>query len=208
MSKKDSNGNDRARQMVAQEAARLIVTHGIRDYRMAKTKAAERLGLNTRGSLPGNPEVERAIEDHHQLFGGDSHVDLLSAMREAAVSAMDMLSAFNPRLVGPVLIGTADENSAVNLHVFTDTPELVAAELDNLGISFRSYERRLKIRHGKSEAYSGFEFGHEETHVQATVFPVDGIRQSPLSPVDGKPMDRADAKRVRELMNWGRTAIK
>ena len=199
MGKKDSTGNERARQMVAQEAARLIVTHGIRDYRMAKIKAAERLGLNTRGSLPGNPEVERAIEEHHQLFGGDSHADLLHSMRNAAILTMEMLSTFNPQLVGPVLIGTADENSAVNLHVFTDTPELVAAELDNLGISFRTYERRLKISHNQSDAYPGFEFGHEDTHVQATVFPVDGIRQAPLSPIDGRPMDRADAERVSKL---------
>ena len=29
--------------------------------------------------------------------------------------------------------------------------------------------------------------------IEATVFPLDGIRQAPVSPVDGKPMRRADA---------------
>ena len=100
MGKRESNGNERARQMIAQEAARIIVNQGIRDYRVAKIKAAERLGLNTRGSLPGNPEIERAIEEHHQLFGGESHSELLHSMRAAALSAMHLLETFSPRLVG------------------------------------------------------------------------------------------------------------
>jgi len=199
MGKRDSNGNERARLMVAQEAARIIVNQGIRDYRAAKIKAAERLGLNSRGSLPGNLEIERALEEHHQLFGRESHIEFLRSMREAALSAMQLLATFTPRLVGPVLAGTADENSAVNLHVFTDTPESVAMQLGDLQIQYRPYERRLKSRHNQAATYAGFEFQHEAAHVQATVFPVDGIRQAPLSPIDGKPMDRADSERVRRL---------
>ncbi len=199
MGKKDSNGNERSRQMIAQEAARIIVNQGVRDYRAAKIKAAERLGLNFRGSLPGNPEIERAIEEHHQLFGGESHTEFLRSMREAALSAMRLLETFTPRLVGPVLAGTADENSAVNLHVFTDSPEAIAMQLGDLQIQYRPYERRLKRRHNQTATYAGFEFQHEAAHVQATVFPFDGIRQAPLSPIDGKPMDRADLARVRKL---------
>ena len=198
---KNPFSNERARQVVAQEAARIIVTQGVRDYRAAKIKAAERLGLSARGSLPGNPEIERAIEDHHLLFGGDLHLDLLRSMRFAALSAMELLASFTPRLVGPVLAGTADENSAVNLHVFSDTPELIAAELDNLNIAYRPYERRLRSRHNQSNTYAGFEFEHDAAAVQATVFPVDGIRQAPLSPIDGRPMERADVNRVRDLTN-------
>ena len=39
----------------------MIVDHGIRDYRVAKQKAAERLGVGARGSLPGNTEIEAAV---------------------------------------------------------------------------------------------------------------------------------------------------
>ncbi len=200
MGKKNANGNDRARQMVAQEAARIIVDHGIRDYRVAKQKAAERLGLGSRGSLPGNAEVEAAIEQHHKLFGGASHAELLKGLRVSALGAMELLSGFEPRLVGPVLNGTADENSSVNLHVFADTAEAVAAELAALGIPYRPYERRLKSRRDRTDTFPGFEFHHAAANVQATVFPFDGIRQAPLSPIDGKPMGRADAARVRGLV--------
>ena len=200
MGRKRTSESERARQVVAQEAARLIIDHGIRDYRVAKHKAAERLGVNGRGSLPGNTEIESAVSDHLQIFGGDSHSDLLRLMRTAALSAMELLADFSPRLVGPVLAGTADENSAVNLHAFADSPELVAMEIGDMGIQFRPYERRLKSRRGQIETYAGFEFNHNNETIQATVFPVDGIRQAPMSPIDGKPMKRVDTEAVQELL--------
>jgi hypothetical protein len=200
MPRKKINNGERARLMVAQEAARIIVNQGIRDFGLAKKKAAERLGLRDRGSLPGNAEIEHAVSEHLQLFAGESHTDLLTTMRQAALSAMELLSPFRPRLVGPVLTGTADANSAVNLHVFADSAESVAHALDQQGFNYRPYERRLKSRRDRAETYAGFEFHHGEASVQATVFPVDGIRQAPISPVDGKPMKRADEKAVRELL--------
>ena len=131
MGRKTSNGQERERLVVAQEAARIIVNHGVRDYRVAKLKAAERLGMTSRGSLPGNAEIERALAEHHQLFGGDVHADLLQALRATALEAMELLSEFSPRLVGPVLNGTADDISAINLHVFSDHAEAVGSMLSS-----------------------------------------------------------------------------
>ena len=158
--KRKTNGDERARLMVAQETARIIVNQGVRDYGLAKKKAAERLGLTNRGSLPGNAEIEKAVSEHLQLFAGDFHPDLLHNMRQAALSAMQMLSTFTPRLVGPVLNGTADANSAVNLHVFSDSPEAVAHALEINGINYKPYERRLRSRRDRTETYAGFEFHH------------------------------------------------
>ena len=200
MGRQRNNETERARQVLAQEAARIIVDHGIRDYRVAKQKAAERLGVGSRGSLPGNAEIEAAVAEHLQLFGGESHEERLRLMRVAALSAMQLLSPFTPRLVGPVLSGTADENSAVNLHVFADSPEMVAMELADIGVNYRSYERRLKSRHDQFDTFAGFEFHHSNSPIQATVFPVDGIRQAPMSPIDGKPMKRADRDAVQEML--------
>lgn len=204
MPKKPINGDERARQLLAQEAARIIVDQGIRDYRLAKTKAAERLGLSTRGALPRNAEIEQAIANHHSLFGGDSHAELLREMRTAALDAMRQLDAFSPRLVGPVLNGTADENSSINLHVFSDSAEQFGAMLQQLGFSYRPYERRLKSHRGRGatpETYVGFRFKHRHHYIEATVFHIDGIRQAPISPIDGRPMRRADSKAVTELLD-------
>ncbi len=200
MSRRGVIGQDRARQMLAQEAARIICDQGIQDYRLAKTKAAERLGMSARGSLPGNPEIEQAVSEHLALFGRESHSSLLQTLRRAAVSAMHVLSDFSPRLVGPVLNGTASETAAVNLHVFTDTPELVAIALDKVSVAYKPFERRLKSRRKQAETYAAFRFEHDNALIEATVFPFDGIRQAPISPVDGKPMRRADSDAVRRLL--------
>lgn len=201
MGRKTAGGFDRARQVLAQEAARIIVEQGIQDYRVAKVKAAERLGMTERGSLPGNSEIERAVSEHLQLFGRESHIDLLRMLRRAAVSAMDLLAPFAPRLVGPVLHGTAASNSAINLHVFSDTFEQVAMTLQENRVPYRLYERRLKSRRDRPETFGGFRFMLDESPVEATVFPVNGVRQAPISPIDGRPMRRADVRAVRKLID-------
>jgi len=200
MVRKASNGNDRARKVLAQEAARIIVEQGIEDYRVAKIKAADRLGMSARGSLPGNPEIEHAVSEHLKLFGRESHLDLLRVLRRAALSAMELLAPFTPRLVGPVLHGTAGANSAVNLHVFSDSAELVAVRLQESRVQYRPYDRRLKSRRDRAETFSGFRFTHDSSSIEATVFPLDGIRQAPISPVNGKPMRRADSQAVLKLL--------
>ncbi len=200
MARKASNGNNRARKVLAQEAARIIVEQGIEDYRVAKIKAAERLGMTARGSLPGNPEIEHAVSEHLKLFGRESHLDLLRVLRRAALSAMELLAPFTPRLVGPVLHGTAAANSAVNLHVFSDSAELVAVRLQESSVQYRPYDRRLKSRRDRAETFSGFRFTHDNSSIEATVFPLKGMRQAPISPVNGKPMQRADSQAVLKLL--------
>ncbi|MDH4047830.1 MAG: hypothetical protein OEW68_06095 [Gammaproteobacteria bacterium] len=200
MGRKRDFGNDRARLVLAQEAARIIAEQGIEDFRVAKTKAAERLGLRDHGSLPGNAEIDRALSEHLMLFGRESHLDLLAMLRRAALSAMALLAPFTPRLVGSVLHGTAAANSAVNLHVFADHAELVAEKLQQEKVTFRPYERRLKSRRDRAETFAGYRFLRDDAEIEATVFPVDGVRQAPISPIDGKPMQRADARAVEELL--------
>jgi hypothetical protein len=39
-----------------------------------------------------------------------------------------------------------------------------------------------------------------DAEIEATVFPVDGVRQAPISPVDGKPMKRASVRTVEDLL--------
>jgi hypothetical protein len=197
MARRQTNDSERARQVLAQEAARIIVEQGIQDYRVAKIKAAERLGMSERGSLPGNAEIEKAVSEHLALFGRESHVDLLLILRRAALSAMEMLAPFTPRLVGPVLHGTASTNSPVNLHVFADNAEVVAVRLQESRVQYRPFERRLKSRRDRVDTFAAFRFIQDEAAIEATVFPIDGVRQAPISPVNGKPMRRADRSPIR-----------
>jgi hypothetical protein len=173
---------------MAQEAARVMAEHGIQDFRTAKRKAAERLGVGEEGSLPSNTEVEAALVEYQRLFAADSHGATLRAQRGAALRAMRSLAAFSPRLVGPVLHGTATAHADVQLHLFTDQPEAVALDLLDRGVGHEVGEHRLRL-------------GAERFRIYATVFPLDGIRQAPVSPVDGRPMRRADATELAALLS-------
>lgn len=188
------------RRAIAQEAARVMAEHGIRDFLFAKRKAAERFGVTDGGLLPRNTEIEEALAEYQRLFKGENHDQTLLAQRLAAIEIMEYLEQFQPRLVGPVLTGTATEHNQVQLHVFADRAETVAFKLMDNGVPFETGERRVKMNAERILAQPCFSLEFSEQEIDVVVFPLDGIRQSPASPVDGKPMRRADLADVRALI--------
>jgi len=196
--KRHPTRGDNLRRALAQEAARIMSEHGVQDFLIAKRKAAERLGVDDGSAmLPKNSEIEQALAEYQRLFGGDSHVECLSAQRRAALEAMRRLAEFEPRLVGAVLSGTATEHSDVQLHLFADRAESVTLKLLDAGIAHEVTERRVKLDAERIRPFPGVRFHVDD---QATVFPADGIRQAPVSPVDGRPMRRATAFEVEALL--------
>jgi hypothetical protein len=117
---------------------------------------------------------------------------------------MRLVARFEPRLVGPVLTGTASAHSEINLHLFSDTPEAVSIELQDRGVPHEALERRLKFERDRVVTYPAFRFVAGRQPVDAVVFPLDGIRQAPSSPVDGKPMRRATVAEVEALLAQAR----
>jgi hypothetical protein len=188
------------RRALAQEAARIMSEHGIRDFLTAKRKAAERFGVTDGSVLPKNVEIEDALAEYQRLFGGTRHGETLAAQRNAALSAMQMLADFEPRLVGSVLAGTATEHNDIQLHLFAERAESITFRLMDLGIEHEVVERRVRFGIDRVVAYPGVHFEFDDHTVDATVFPVDGIRQAPVSPVDGKPMRRIDVEELEVLL--------
>jgi hypothetical protein len=191
------------RRALAQEAARVMAEHGVRDFLFAKRKAAERFGVVDGAVLPRNTEIEAALAEYQRLFGGEDHVESLLAQRLAAAEAMRWLRDFQPRLVGPVLHGTATLHSEVQLHVFADRAETVAFRLMDSGVPYDVGERRLKLNADRVLARPSLQFEIDTQAIEVVVFPVDGIRQAPVSPVDGRPMRRADLAEVEALIETG-----
>jgi hypothetical protein len=206
MPRRNSPRSENLRRAVAQEAARVMAEHGIQDFRAAKRKAAERFGITEEGALPSNSEIEASLAAYQRLFAADTHGATLRAQRRAALHAMRTLGAFSPRLVGPVLTGTATAHTDVQLHVFVDNPEAVAISLLDRGIGHEMGEHRLRLDAERFQIFPSVRFELDAHTINATVFPVDGIRQTPVSPVDGRPMRRADASEVQELLSAAETA--
>ena len=188
------------RHRLAHEAARLMAEGGIRDYHQAKLKAASRLGISDDASLPRNREIEQALREYQRLFSGSGHAYELRQRREAALRAMEFFAAFAPRLVGPVLDGTADARAAVQLHLHSDDPEAPQRFLDEHGIPAEARSRRLRLDHERSADVPVWLFTAEELTFDLAVLPGLALRQAPLSPLDERPMPRASATQLRQLL--------
>lgn len=187
------------RSELVQEAARLMAESGIQSFDLAKRKARERLQLPATAALPRNEEVEAALLSYRTLFGGEAHDRALTHLRRVAAEAMQGLERFRPRLVGPVLTGTADEHTTITLHLFADSAEEVAFFLMDEGIPFRHCERRLRLGSGE-QRIPGYGLSVDDADLELLVFSGKQSRQAVLSPVDARPMRRASRKDVLELL--------
>lgn len=188
------------RHRLANEAARLMAEGGIRDFHQAKLKAAERLGIHDDASLPRNREIEDALREYQRLFKGETQAAGLRQRREAALRALDFFAEFDPRLVGPVLEGTADANTPVALQLYTDDQEAVPQLLEDSGIPAELRTRRVRLDRERSDDVPVWIFTADDLSFDLTVLPHDTLRQAPLSGVDEKPMKRASAAQLRRLL--------
>ena len=188
------------RHRLAHEAARLMAEGGIRDFHQAKLKAAARLGIHDDASLPRNREIEDALREYQRIFLGDSQARALRQRREAAARALEFLEPFEPRLVGPVLDGTADAASPVLLHAYTDDVDAVARFLDEHGIPAEPRERQLRLDRERRADLPVWVFSAEDLAFDVTVLPLHALRQAPLSSVDERPMRRASLAQLRQLL--------
>lgn len=185
---------------LAETAARVMNESGLRDYQMAKQKAASILGISERRCWPSNQEIEQALLDYQRLFEADQSEERLRSLRQTALEAMRFLKDFQPRLVGSVLNGTTTKHTDVELHLFSEYPEMVSLYLEDQGIPFDEKEKRLRISGPEYQRYPVYRFIAKDQSIELTVFPLNGLRQAPLSPVDGKPMQRLSYAEATKLI--------
>ena len=188
------------RHRLAHEAARLMAEGGFRDYHQAKLKAAERLGIHDDASLPRNREIELALREYQRLFVGQSQLQSVHSRRQAALRALEFLAVFSPRLVGPVLDGTADTNSPVLLQLHTDDADAVPRFLEEHRIPADARTRHVRLDRKREGDFPVWLFSAEELSFDLTVLPLDALRQAPLSGVDEKPVKRASLANLQQLI--------
>lgn len=199
--KPNSPGSNELRQHIASDAARIMAEEGVRDFHTAKRKAATRLGLPETKSLPGNDEVDAALQEYLRLFHGGRLNQSVRRLRELAAEAMRFLSKFDPRLVGPVLSGTVTSATEIEIHITADTPEEIGFWLQEHNIPFEQTNRRLRFGGDRQEAFPAYRFTADNVPIELCIFDRREARESPLSPVDGKPMKRASLREVETLIN-------
>ncbi|HKY91817.1 MAG TPA: hypothetical protein VJM11_12290 [Nevskiaceae bacterium] len=192
--------DDRSQSEWVEEAARLICDEGYTDYRLARAKAAERLGLRARGGGPEPSRIEAAVIARQELFGGEAYHAHLRAMRQTAVRVMKLLERFDPRLAGGAVSGAVGNRHRVQIHVVSDRPESVEIFLLDRQIDVEQDERRYRLADGRDSLISLCRFDADDIGVEVAIFEPGSERHPPLSAVDGKPSKRLTIEQVQALL--------
>jgi len=194
---------DRIRLAIAREAARIMYEEGVKEYRDAKRKAARAFGpekaLSLGSHLPSNAEIHEELAILVRMHEGEAQPERLLRMRLKALAWLELFEPFRPYLVGSVLTGAVREQSDIDLHLFADAPEEVESLLDEEGIPYEP--ETVTIRYGSEfRDYYHLYLEDDGIVVDCTVYEPAERHRRQKSSITGRPMERADAARLRELI--------
>jgi hypothetical protein len=200
---------DHIRQMIAQQAARMMAEDGINDFAYAKKKAGRQLGVSESSALPTNAEIEEEIRLYHNIYNADEQPLELAKLRKAALMTMQLFARFNPHLTGSVLDGTAGKFAQTNIHLFADSAKDVEIFLLSQQIPFDSSEKSYRVSDKPSKdkkeklrkTVPVFTLETELGLQKISVFDVDDMRVAVKRTVDGSNAERADISDLQALLN-------
>jgi len=203
MARRLSSGTT-TRAELAALAARLLADGEAADFDHARRRAAREHGA--RRELPDHGEIHRALIEHLAMFHPAAQLAHVSALRRVALRAMELLAPFEPRLVGPVLYGTATAATSITLHLLSDEFEAVLRHLLERRIAYQLGETRvLAAGSNAPQSHPLVRIAIEGEAVELLVLPSRGALRHPRSRLDGRPCARADRAQVDELLRSGQT---
>lgn len=196
------------RQLIAQQAARMMAEDGISDFAYAKKKAGRQVGAIDSNVLPSNAEIEEELKLYNSLYLSDEQPENLRDLRKNALFTMQMLERFNPHLTGSVLDGTAGLGSETHIHLFADSLKDLEMFLLNQDIPFETNEKSYRVmndgkRDKKGERRKTVPVFTLETNtglIQLSVFEPDDIRVATKRAADGANAQRANISEVSALI--------
>jgi hypothetical protein len=197
------------RQLIAQQAARMMAEDGISDYAYAKKKAGRQVGTVDNNVLPSNAEIEEELKLYNALFLSEEQPENLRALRKSALFTMQLLAKFNPHLTGAVLDGTAGLGSETHIHLFADSLKDVEMFLLNQDIPFETNEKSYRVMNDGKRDKKGdarkkvpvFSLEMASGIIKLSVFEVDEIRVTTKRAADGSNAERADIADLQALLS-------
>lgn len=170
------------------------------EYLRAKLKAARRVarGDFKPSDLPSNREIREQILTWARLHEGDRRTENLRDMRLEALRMMRILRLFRPRLIGSTLTGHVRHGSDIDLHVFSDSVEAVAAALDEEGVSYEVERKRVR-KQGEEHVFVHIHI-EDRFPFELTIHASDMAHFVFKSSVTGKAIERASIAELEQLL--------
>jgi hypothetical protein len=188
------------RRSIAHEAARLLYLHEESEYFRAKQKASRRLckGWVKPADLPTNAEIRDAVQSLARMFEGSSRVDALRDMRITALRVMRLVSKYHPKLIGSVLTGHVRQGSDIDIHVFSDSVESIAACFESECIPYEIEQKRVR-KDGANTTYTHIHV-RESYSIELTIYRENMRSHGFKSSITGKPIERASLLELEGLL--------
>lgn len=192
--------HDKLRHAIAFEAARLMYERVESEYFTAKRKAAKRLCRQSckPEDLPSNAEIRELIQVFARMHEGEKRTENLRDMRLYALRLMRLLRPFRPRLIGSVMTGHIRKGSDIDLHIFSDSAELVCGILENEGYQFDT-ERKQIVKHNEARVFTHIHV-YDRFNYELTIYPEDKAHFIFKSSITGKAIERASIRELEELI--------
>ncbi|MCU7959979.1 MAG: hypothetical protein KZQ58_08270 [gamma proteobacterium symbiont of Bathyaustriella thionipta] len=186
-------------QKVAIEAARILAEEGGSPQK-ARDKALQRLGLQRqRHALPELSSIARELELYQNLYQAGQQPRQLHELRLAACQAMLWLADFEPRLYGPVLNGSANSNSRIQLLLTTDEPEAVLRFLLQQQVDYESAEINIDFGQGR-QAIACCRLHAGEHQLELCFLSWNQRHRIPIDPFTDKPQQLSDLAGLKKLL--------
>lgn len=186
------------RHAVAVEAARLLYHREYKEYFQAKREAAKRSGTKV---LPTNSEIHQQILLLADRTEGSARTQRLGSMRRLAHQLMELLTEFEPRLIGSTWTGHIRKGSDVDLNLFCDNLEGVLEALEQAKLVF-DVERVRSRQNGQEREFIHVHLQHPSgLPVEITVYPKVDLKTHPKCSITGGPMARATRAEVKSLLD-------
>jgi len=143
-----AHGVTSLKQRVAREAAVLLYTSQEKEYKQAKQRAAQNLGVRV---LPSNSEIAKELDSLADEIEGSARQERLLQMRREALKIMKALRDFHPKLIGSVWRGTAHKDSDIDIVTFSSQPTNVLQKLEQEGFEATKTEWQSAPKLDKKE---------------------------------------------------------
>ncbi len=132
---------------VAREAATLLYFGAEKEYKQAKTRAAQTLGTHF---LPSNLDIALELDKIAEENEGENRKQSLIEMRKEALQMMKLLDAYCPLLIGSVWRGTIRRGSDIDIAVYADDPQEVVSILKAAGLKALKTAWTTVNKHGRT----------------------------------------------------------
>jgi predicted nucleotidyltransferase len=180
---------------VAKEAATLLYFGAEKEYKQAKVRAAKTLGVHF---LPTNLEVAVEVDRIAEALEGTARKERLIQMRKEALKVMQILSAFDPVLIGSVWRGTIRQGSDIDITVYNDVPDEVLDTLKKAGFKISKSEWTTVTKKGNPESSFHIYLSSGKQKVEIVVRGVEEARCKRRCEIFG---DELKGLKLQELEN-------